>query len=91
MRPAPLPVELRFGLSKEQAAEACGFGERVAEFESAVERGELPRPRRFGRRAVWSVEELRTAFASRARRGPRTDAVGSDAADLDEGLSRGDR
>ena len=89
MRAAPLPPELRFGLSKEQAAEACGFAGRVGEFESAVQRGELPKPRRFGRRVVWSVEELRTAFASRARRGGRNDAIGSDAADLDEGLSRG--
>lgn len=90
MRAAPpLPPELRFGLSKEQAAEACGFGERIGEFESAVERGELPRPRRFGRRVVWSVDELRTAFAAQARRAGRNDAVGSDAADLDEGLSRG--
>lgn len=57
---ASLPPELRFGLGKEDAAAACGL--TVGEFMQAVTRCELPAPRRFGRRLVWSAAALKRAI-----------------------------
>jgi len=49
-----------FAIGRETAAAACGVA--VSTFELRVAKGDLPKPRQLGGRAVWIPEELRAAI-----------------------------
>jgi predicted DNA-binding transcriptional regulator AlpA len=60
-KPAIIRIE-PISVGREDAALLLGIG--LSTFEQHVSRGSLPRPRQLGGRAVWLVDELRSAAHS---------------------------
>ncbi len=56
------PVSPPIGLSESEAARHVGFG--PTRFRELVKDGVFPKPRRIGKRVLWSRLELETAFHS---------------------------
>lgn len=54
------PAPPRRGLSREEAADHCGFG--VELFDRCCEEGVMPQPRRIGDKRIWDIEEIDAAF-----------------------------
>ncbi len=62
-RPKAEPVQMiriePIAVDRASAAQLLGLG--LSTFEARVSRGDLPKPRQIGSRAVWLVDELRAA------------------------------
>jgi predicted DNA-binding transcriptional regulator AlpA len=65
-----LPVV--FGLGEIEAAAAIGVS--ASKFRNLVKEACMPRPRRIGSRAVWDVDELRSAFKALPHAGESEDS-----------------